>query len=185
VHPSGAPERSHLQLVLPYNRVQDIIRTFHASQETGSHFGIAKTLNKIKERFYWPNAFQDCRDVIASCEECGRFSGSGRPRRPGPMRIHNDNTFLGRWCVDLAGPFPRPLDSVTYKEAAAAHKKWYALVAVETFTCWPEVMIIHKSRRQDLCSGDSGQHCVQIWSILHAPLGSGPELGVGSFQRDT
>jgi hypothetical protein len=142
-HPSGAPERGHLQLVLPYNRVQDVIRTYHATPGTGSHFKIAKTLGKIKERFYWPNAFQDCRDVIASCEQCARFSGAGRPRRPGPMRIHNDNTFLGRWCVDLAGPFPRPLDSATYKEAAAVHKKWYALVAVETFTCWPEVIVIH------------------------------------------
>ncbi|KAJ1524628.1 hypothetical protein ONE63_011112 [Megalurothrips usitatus] len=147
----GDTNKTRYLLVLPQNRVRDVIMLFHAAPGSGSHFGVRKTLDKIKQRYYWPQAFQDCRDVIAACTECARTRGTGRGRKPGPMKIFNDNTFLGRWTIDFAGPFPPPTECPTYGEAARIHKKWYALVAVESFTCWPEVIITH-SQTAEVCA---------------------------------
>ncbi|KAK3916834.1 Retrovirus-related Pol polyprotein from transposon 412 [Frankliniella fusca] len=59
------------------------------------------------------------------------------------MCVFNDNTFLGRWTIDIAGPYPAPTACPRYAEAARVHKKWYCLVCVESFTNWPEVLVVH------------------------------------------
>ncbi|KAK3915873.1 Retrovirus-related Pol polyprotein from transposon 412 [Frankliniella fusca] len=142
-HPSGDPHRNHLQLVLPRVRVQETVKKYHALPGTGSHFKVTRTMAKLRERFYWPQAFQDCRDIIAGCTECGRAAGTKHHRAPGPMRVMNDNTFLGRWAVDLAGHFPPPVDSPQYAAAArSSSRRWYVLVCVEHFTGWPECIVI-------------------------------------------
>ncbi|KAK3924119.1 Retrovirus-related Pol polyprotein from transposon 412 [Frankliniella fusca] len=142
-HPSGDPGRDREQLVLPANRVPEVVREYHALPGTGSHFKVTRTLAKLRDRFYWPGAIGDIRDIIASCESCCRVHGAGRGRTPGPMRVFNDNTFLGRWTIDIAGPYPAPTACPRYAEAARVHKKWYCLVCVESFTNWPEVLVVH------------------------------------------
>ncbi|KAK3917800.1 Retrovirus-related Pol polyprotein from transposon 412 [Frankliniella fusca] len=141
-HPSGDPRRDCEQLVLPANRVPEVVKEYHALPGTGSHFKVTRTLAKLRDRFYWPGAIGDIRDIIASCESCCRVHGGGRGRTPGPMRVFNDNTFLGRWTIDIAGPYPAPTACPRYAEAARVHKKWYCLVCVESFTNWPEVLVV-------------------------------------------
>lgn len=142
VHPSGNPDRDSRQLVLPYSRVHDTVREYHALPRTGSHFKQTKTLAKVRERFYWPMASQDVRNIVAACEECCRVHGGGRGRHPGAMQPYSDTTFLGRWFLDLLGPYPPPTACPRYAEAAKKYKKWFCLVTVESFTGWPEVMVV-------------------------------------------
>ncbi len=47
------------QLVLPRNRVPEVLRSMH-DDVSGGHLGINKTLEKIRQRFYW---FK-CRDDV-------------------------------------------------------------------------------------------------------------------------
>ncbi|KAK3920414.1 Retrovirus-related Pol polyprotein from transposon 412 [Frankliniella fusca] len=103
-HPSGDPGRDREQLVLPANRVPEVVREYHA--------------------------------LPVAVESTARAEAG----LPGPMRVFNDNTFLGRWTIDIAGPYPAPTACPRYAEAARVHKKWYCLVCVESFTNWPEVL---------------------------------------------
>ncbi|GBM10397.1 hypothetical protein AVEN_182440-1 [Araneus ventricosus] len=40
------------QLILPKGRIQEVLQETHDSA-SGGHFGIMKTLRRIRERFYW------------------------------------------------------------------------------------------------------------------------------------
>ena len=39
---------------------------------TGGHLGEAKTLSKLKERFYWPGHYNDVRDWCQTCKVCAK-----------------------------------------------------------------------------------------------------------------
>jgi len=47
-----------LQLVVPRHRVKEILVEAHDSS-IGGHFGVNKTLEKIRKRFYWVMCKQD------------------------------------------------------------------------------------------------------------------------------
>ena len=54
-------DRGWTQLVVPKKFRQDILRDLHEGV-TGGHLGEAKTLSKLKERYYWPGHYNDVRD---------------------------------------------------------------------------------------------------------------------------
>ena len=54
-------DRGWMQLVVPNKFRQDILRNLHEGI-TGVHLGEAKTLGKLKERFYWPGHYNDVRE---------------------------------------------------------------------------------------------------------------------------
>lgn len=43
-------QRCHFQVIVPPQKVREILEEAHIS---GGHFGINKTLKKIRKRFYW------------------------------------------------------------------------------------------------------------------------------------
>jgi len=47
-----------LQVIVPKERVKQILREAHDSF-SGEHFGVKKTLDKIRKRFYWATYKQD------------------------------------------------------------------------------------------------------------------------------
>ena len=47
--------------MVPKKFHQDILRNFH-EEVAGGHLGEAKTLGKLKGRFYWPGHYNDIRD---------------------------------------------------------------------------------------------------------------------------
>ncbi|GBN13631.1 hypothetical protein AVEN_166628-1, partial [Araneus ventricosus] len=57
------------QLILPRSRIQEVLQETHDSS-SGGHFGIMKTLRRIRERFYWDRLRADvekwCREYTPS-----------------------------------------------------------------------------------------------------------------------
>ena len=54
---NDSPEKGEpnlLQLLLPRTDVNEALRQCHAGVVAG-HFGIRKTLDQVKRRFYWPS----------------------------------------------------------------------------------------------------------------------------------
>jgi len=83
-----------LQVVVPYNRINQILITAHDSP-SGGHFGINKTLDKIRKRFYWASCKQDVENWCRSCKTCSAKnepSGKGKP----PLQIYNVGTPFKR-----------------------------------------------------------------------------------------
>ncbi|GFV28701.1 retrovirus-related Pol polyprotein from transposon 412 [Trichonephila clavipes] len=52
------------QLIHPKTRVLTVLKELHGSL-TGGHFGVMKTLQKVRERFYWNNEWSDGKSVVA------------------------------------------------------------------------------------------------------------------------
>ena len=49
-----------LQQIVPPSMTQEILSACHSSPTTG-HLGVAKTSEKIKQRFYWPGIQEDTK----------------------------------------------------------------------------------------------------------------------------
>ena len=55
------------QLVLP-QKLQRTVKT--ALHDESGHFGFGRTFNLVRERFYWPNMFQEVKVWCEQCERC-------------------------------------------------------------------------------------------------------------------
>ncbi|GBM65602.1 hypothetical protein AVEN_164711-1 [Araneus ventricosus] len=62
------------QLILLKSRIQDVLRETHDSA-SGGHFGVMKSLSKIRERFYWDRLRTDVEKWCRDCHACGARKG--------------------------------------------------------------------------------------------------------------
>ena len=65
------------QIVIPRALRRRVLESVHGTISTG-HFGVAKTLGRVKERFYWVNYQQDVREWCEKCDICARRRGPQR-----------------------------------------------------------------------------------------------------------
>lgn len=59
--------RIWLPLASPFTQTQ--LKEYHSSP-IGGHFGISKTLARIRENFTWPGIRNDAEKFVASCVDC-------------------------------------------------------------------------------------------------------------------
>jgi transposase InsO family protein len=114
-----------MQLVLPKRRVKEVLQEIHGGT-SGAHFGVNKTLGKIRERFYWVNARDDIETWCRKCATCAASKGP-RTRSRGLMKQYNVGAPFESTAFDIAGPFP-----VT----DSGNK--YIMVVMDYFSKWSE-----------------------------------------------
>ena len=104
---------------------KDILNSLHEGP-FGGHLGEDKTLEKLKERFYWPGQYNDVRDWCRTCSVCAsRKTPAPKPRASlKPVRVGSPMQLV---AVDILGPLP---------ESRAGNS--YVLVAADYFTRWVE-----------------------------------------------
>ena len=66
IHTGGS---SHHQQLIPASLVHENLKSIHSSP-TGGNLGIFKTVEKVRERFYWPGFQEDIKFFINRCEQC-------------------------------------------------------------------------------------------------------------------
>ncbi|GBG88362.1 hypothetical protein CBR_g47060, partial [Chara braunii] len=92
------PNDSHLRTRL--------LGEFHDAPASG-HFGVNRTLGRLRQRFYWPDLLKDATRYCESCEVCRRC----KSRNHHPFgKLHPLPVPLGRReaiAMDIAGPFPK------------------------------------------------------------------------------
>ncbi|VEN45007.1 unnamed protein product [Callosobruchus maculatus] len=119
----GTQERR--QTVVPRNRVAEVLGEIH-SGTNGGHLGVAKALEKVRERFYWFRCKEDVKEWCRKCTVCAASNGPQR-RKKAPMRQYNVGSPFERIAIDVAGPFP---------ESEAGNK--YIVVVIDYFSKWVE-----------------------------------------------
>ena len=113
------------KLIIPKLLQSEILEDLHAGV-LGGHLGEEKTLNKLKERFYWPGQYNDVRDWCRTCTTCAsRKTPTPKPRAP--LQSVQTGFSMQLVAVDILGPLP---------ESPAGNK--YILVTGDYFTRWME-----------------------------------------------
>ncbi|GFV54135.1 retrovirus-related Pol polyprotein from transposon 412 [Trichonephila clavipes] len=96
------------QLILPKTRVSTALKELHGSP-TGGHFGVLKTLQKVRECFYWNNVRSDVEKSCRICDPCAARKGP-RKRTRGRLQLYNVGAPFERIAFDILGPLPRLSD---------------------------------------------------------------------------
>ncbi|GBG69834.1 hypothetical protein CBR_g4662 [Chara braunii] len=83
-----------------------LLGEFHDVPATG-HFGVNRTIGRLRERFWWPGLLGDVTCYCESCEVCRRCkSRNHRPYdelRPLPVPLRRREAI----AMDISGPFPK------------------------------------------------------------------------------
>ena len=95
---------------------------------SGAHLGIEAVYNKAKERYYWPQMFEDIREYVKNCDNCQRRGPSTRKEPLHPILVKAPFHRVG---LDIKGPLP-----------ITKTGNRYIIVAMDYFTKWPEAKAI-------------------------------------------
>jgi len=104
--------------------VELVLRAFHEDPFAG-HFGVARTLQKIAERYFWPDMAKQVHDFVKTCDVCQRRGPP--PKRPEPLYPLNVGEPFDRIGIDVVGPLP-----------ITASGNRFIIVATDYLTKWPE-----------------------------------------------
>ncbi|GFX43849.1 retrovirus-related Pol polyprotein from transposon 412 [Trichonephila clavipes] len=96
------------QLILPKIRVSTVLKELHGSS-TGGHFGVIKTLEKVRGRFYWNDVRSDVEKCCPICDPCASSKGL-RKRTRGRLQLYNVGAPFERIAFDILGPLSRSSD---------------------------------------------------------------------------
>ena len=90
------------QLVVPRMLRKEILHLLH-SHKTAGHLGIAKTLGKLRQRFYWPGHKADVVRWCTHCKACERVNVSLNPKKA-PLQPKPVFRRMDRIACDIMGP---------------------------------------------------------------------------------
>ena len=80
----------YYQILIPKQLVNEVLRNLHG--DFGKQPGITKTINRYREKYYYPNMAQLIREWVLSCEQCLRESRIN-PRLTRPP-LQNPNEYI-------------------------------------------------------------------------------------------
>lgn len=105
----------------------DIIRGLH---ESLGHFGITRTYNLVKERYYWQGMYEQVLMYVKYCQICQQRTATAcKTVEYTPVAVHGAFHTVG---IDITGPFTSP----------RTREKKYIIVCIDYLTKWVEAQII-------------------------------------------
>ena len=124
----GAGQSPVKQLVAPSKLRSEILVKLH-NDRTAGHLGIAKTLSRVKARFYWPGCKRDIARWCICCKGCiQKRTAKLCQGRLGHMPSYGPFEVV---AMDIVGPLP-----------STDNGNVFMLVICDHFTRWVEVMAI-------------------------------------------
>ena len=114
-----------LQLVVPESKKLQVLKLSHDIPSAGN-LGVDKTLDKVRQSFYWPAISDDVRHYIKSYDSCTARKQSRRKNRA-PLGQYLVGEPMERVSIDILGPLPL---------SKAGNR--YILVMSDCFTKWTE-----------------------------------------------
>ncbi|KAJ8946223.1 hypothetical protein NQ318_013034 [Aromia moschata] len=115
------------QLVLPKARIHQVLEELHSSP-SGGHFGVTRTLARVRDRFYWVNCRRDVEEWCKRCDLCSAKKGPNTRSR-GKMVQYLSGAPFERVAVDILGPLP-----------VTDRGNKYLMVVMDYFSKWPEAV---------------------------------------------
>ena len=82
----------------------EILSNIH-DHVSGAHFGVHKTFDKIKQRYWWKGMYKDVEHWCKSCTECSMRKSPRNSKKAPLLPIPVEGAF-DRVAVDVLGPLP-------------------------------------------------------------------------------
>src|ERR1043165_479849 len=125
--------KGELKRVILREQVESIL--YHLHQDlSAAHLGIDAVFEKARERYYWPQMYDDVRNYVNSCDTCQRRGAQERKEPLIPIKIEGPFYRIG---IDIKGPLPR-----------TEQGNRYIIVAMDYFTKWPEAKPVKNIRAE-------------------------------------
>ena len=90
------------RLVVPEKRIKEILELNHDHMLAG-HLGVAKTIARIKKRYYWPHWKQIVIEHVNNCMICAKRKATGGSKAPLKPLQPVERVFE-RIAMDIVGP---------------------------------------------------------------------------------
>ncbi|KRZ77296.1 Transposon Tf2-11 polyprotein [Trichinella papuae] len=120
---------TRLLQVIPRQRIPEILAAIH-NRQSGAHLGVAKTLAKVRQRYYWPQQREDVEDWCRACQTCAaRAVLTKKPQAP--MQLQPVGYPFQRVGMDIVG---------SLEETQSGNR--YILVVCDYFSKWPEAFAL-------------------------------------------
>ena len=104
----NTPYGKNKAIVIPQHLVTKILEIMHDNAVGGGHFGANKTLEKIRNKYYWTGMIQDIKNYIQTCHSC-QMNKKEAGKIPGllkPLKIDECELFI-HLVIDFVGPLPK------------------------------------------------------------------------------
>ena len=121
--------------VLQEDEIDSVLFMLH-NHETGGHFGIDATYNKLIERYYWKGMYESTKRYIKFCDACQRRGQQGGKSYLNPIKVGEPFERIG---IDFVGPLER---------TKKGNK--YILVVTDYLTKWPEAKAMEKATAENV-----------------------------------
>lgn len=94
------------RLFVPLGSRQEVLRRCH-DDPLAAHMGVAKTLQRVKDHFYWPRMAYDTEKYVQKCESCQLNKYRNASSRA-PMGLPKSPSRPWQMvAIDYMGPYPR------------------------------------------------------------------------------
>ena len=151
------------QAIIPKDMRNEILYQLHDSPMSGGHFGVEKTLARIKQRFWWPSLKTSVEKHIANCDRCAARSTAGIKRKA-ELQTFSVHGALRTMAADILGP-------VTLARKSKAR---YILVMSDLFTKYAVAVAL-----QDMTAATVANAIIDEWiikfgapDVIHTDQGS-------------
>src|ERR1041385_988640 len=121
--------------ILKEDEVDSVIFMTH-NHETGAHFGVETTYDKIARRYYWKGMYKDIKDYIKYCDACQRRGQKGGKGNLYPIKVGEPFERIG---IDFVGPLERTKEG-----------NKYILVVTDYLTKWPEARAMKEATAKNV-----------------------------------
>ncbi|UYV76233.1 hypothetical protein LAZ67_13003122 [Cordylochernes scorpioides] len=127
------PEGRAWLLVVPENKKREIMKEYHNHMSNG-HLGVARTMYRIKSKYFWPSMLKDVSEFVKTCHLCQSRKGSNQLPSGLLQPIPPANFPFERIGIDFVGPLP----------STKNWKKWI-IVLTDYYTRYAETRAVSEA----------------------------------------
>lgn len=135
------------KVCVPKENREEVIKSNHDEAKSG-HFGLFKTLNKIRRFYYWPNMKESVAEYIKNCHICRVVKPVNFQTKP-PMGNFSDPESIFRVvATDIVGPLVMSKNKTRFILVAVCVMSKFVIIKTVTQATAKEVV---KFLRDDVC----------------------------------
>lgn len=132
---SSNPEHNPtMRLYVPKHYRLTVLRSHH---DDHGHFGLDKTVDAIRDKYYWPNLYKEIYDHLNKCIICSLRNL--KKIKPPTQETDIPPYPFAKLGLDLSGPYPRSLSG-----------NRYIVGFIDLFSGWPEAFAVPDKKAENI-----------------------------------